>query len=51
MLLIPGSNLNVLKCTQLAKLVWETCITSPGIALAGNRYEQELTTGGVSVLY
>ena len=32
-----GSNLNVLKCTQPTKLVWETCITSPGIALAGNR--------------
>ncbi|XP_028396728.1 protein HIRA-like [Dendronephthya gigantea] len=32
-----ASNLNVLKCTQPAKLIWETCIKSPGIALAGNR--------------
>ena len=42
---IVGSNLNVLKCTQPPKLVWETCLTSPGIALAGNRY------GGRAQLY
>ena len=49
-LLIAGSNLNVFKCTQPAKVVWETCITSPGIALAGNRYQQELTGRSVSAV-
>lgn len=49
-LLIAGSNLNVFKCTQPAKIVWETCITSPGIALAGNRYQQELTGRSVSAV-
>lgn len=32
-----ASALNVLKCLQTTKTAWETCVASPGIALAGNR--------------
>ena len=28
----------MLKCLHPGKISWETCIASPGIALAGNRY-------------